>query len=93
MPLQVASSSRSQLAMQTAGAVAWLTWEATSVGVLWRPLVATAVVTHIVTRLRFAGHAGRARPCDLPRLTLDVVPAAAQDRDNQRGGRNAHIDL
>ena len=47
-----ASSSRSQVAMPTASDAACLTWELPSVSVRWRPLLAVAIVTHLVTRLR-----------------------------------------
>ena len=47
-----ASSSRSQVAAPTASTVACLTWEPSSVGVRWRPLLAKGVVTHLVTRFR-----------------------------------------
>jgi hypothetical protein len=46
---QVASSSRSQLAMRTARAAVSLTWEAWSVDVHWCPSL-TGIVTHLVTR-------------------------------------------
>ena len=46
-----ASSSRSQVAMQTARAAARLTWEAPSVGVRWRSLPSVVIVTHLVTRV------------------------------------------
>jgi hypothetical protein len=47
-----ASSSRSQLAVSTASAASCLTWERLSVSVRWRPLLALAIVTHLVTQLR-----------------------------------------
>jgi hypothetical protein len=46
-----ASSSRSQVAAQTACARAYLAWERPCVSVRWRPLVEMAIVTHLVTRL------------------------------------------
>jgi hypothetical protein len=46
-----ASSSRSQVAVSTASAASYLTWERSSVSVRWRPLLALAIVTHLVTRL------------------------------------------
>jgi len=49
-----ASSSRSQVAVRAACAAACLTWERPSVSVYWRPPLAVAVVTHLVTRLRKA---------------------------------------
>ena len=49
-----ASSSRSQVAVPIASAAACLSWEPLSVGVRWRPLQATGVVTHLVTRFRGA---------------------------------------
>ena len=45
-----ASSSRSQVAARTASAAACLTWERPSVSVHWRPLLAVAIVTQLVTR-------------------------------------------
>jgi hypothetical protein len=48
----VASSSRSQVAGSTASTSSCLTWERSSVSVRWRPLLALAIVTHLVTRLR-----------------------------------------
>jgi hypothetical protein len=48
--LASASSSRSQVLTGTASAAARLTWERPSVGVRWRPLLAMAIVTHLVTR-------------------------------------------
>ncbi len=48
----LASSSRSQVAVLTASAAARLTWDRSSVSVRWRPLLAVAIVTHLVTRLR-----------------------------------------
>ena len=36
--------------MRIARAVAWLTWEALSVGVRWRPSLVTVIVTHLVTQ-------------------------------------------
>jgi hypothetical protein len=45
-----ASSSRSQLGVRTARAAVCLTWEAPSIGVRGHPLLATAMVTHLVTR-------------------------------------------
>ncbi len=47
-----ASSSRSQVAVWTASAASCLTWERSSVSVRWRPPLALAIVTHLVTRLR-----------------------------------------
>ena len=49
--MPTASSSRSQVAAPTASAGARLTWEAPSVDVRWRPLLAVAIVTHFVTPL------------------------------------------
>jgi len=46
-----ASSSRSQVAVPTASAGPRLTWEPPSIDVRWRPLLAVAMVTHLVTRL------------------------------------------
>jgi hypothetical protein len=45
-----ASSSRRQSAMRTARAAACPAWEVPSVSVCWRPLLAVAIVTHLVTR-------------------------------------------
>ena len=45
-----ASSSRSQVAVGSASAPACLTWEVPSVNVRWRPLLAMAIVTHLVTQ-------------------------------------------
>ncbi len=36
--------------MRTVGTVAWLTWEALSVSVRWRPSLVTVIVTHLVTQ-------------------------------------------
>ena len=44
------SSSRSQVAARTTSAVARPTWERPSVSIHWRPLLAMAIVTHLVTR-------------------------------------------
>ena len=49
--LALASSSRSQVAVPTARAAASLAWERPSVSVRWRPLLAVAIVTHLVTQL------------------------------------------
>src|SRR5690348_3019989 len=49
--LHVASSSRSQVAVRATCATAWPTWERPSVSVCWRPLLALAIVTQLVTRL------------------------------------------
>jgi hypothetical protein len=46
----VASSSRSQVAVRTASAAARLTWDQSSVSVRWRPPLAMAIVTHLVTQ-------------------------------------------
>ena len=53
--VEMASSSRSQRAMRTARAAAYLTWEAPSVGVRWRPLLSVVIVTHLVTRSLTSG--------------------------------------
>jgi len=47
----MASSSRSQIAVWPASALARLTWQALSVDVRWRPPPSVAIVTHLVTRL------------------------------------------
>ena len=49
-PLALASSSRSQLAVRTASAAAYLTWERPYVSVRWRPPLSVAIVTHLVTQ-------------------------------------------
>ena len=60
----LASSSRSQVAIRTACVAARLTWEAPSVNVRWRPSLAMAIVTHLVTRpVSVTGGSG---PVDLP---------------------------
>jgi hypothetical protein len=46
----LASSSRSQVTARAASAAACLTWERPSVDVRWRPPLAAAIVTHLVTR-------------------------------------------
>jgi hypothetical protein len=48
--VQVASSSRSQLAMPTNWDALRLTWEAQSISVHWSLSLAEAIVTHLVTR-------------------------------------------
>ncbi len=48
--LALASSSRSQVGVQAASAAACLTCERPSVSVRWRPPLAVAIVTHLVTR-------------------------------------------
>jgi hypothetical protein len=50
-PRARASSSRSQVTVSTASAASCLTWERPSVDVRWRPPLAVAIVTHLVTRL------------------------------------------
>jgi hypothetical protein len=50
-----ASWSRSQLATWTVRDEASLTWESPSIGVRWCPSLATAIVTHLVTRLALSG--------------------------------------
>jgi hypothetical protein len=50
-----ASSSRSRLPVRHAVALAMSTCPAPSVGILWRPPLATAVVTHLVTQLSADG--------------------------------------
>jgi hypothetical protein len=45
-----ASSSRRQVAVPTASGAACSTWESPSVNVRWCPLLAMAIVTHLVTR-------------------------------------------
>jgi hypothetical protein len=52
--IRTASSSRSQVAMRAARSAACLTWELPSAGVRCRPPLATAIVTHLVTRLWMA---------------------------------------
>jgi hypothetical protein len=52
----LASSYRSQVAVPTASAAACLTWTRPSVSVRWRPLLAMAIVTHLVTRLLASRH-------------------------------------
>jgi len=47
----MAFCSQSQVAGPTASGAARLTWEPRSVNVRWRPLLAMAIVTHLVTRL------------------------------------------
>lgn len=47
---RLASSSRSQITTRMASAATWLTLEASSIVVRWRPSLATAIVTHLVTR-------------------------------------------
>jgi hypothetical protein len=49
--LLLTASSRSQVAMRTAGAAAYLTCELLSVSVCWCPSLAAGAVTHLVTRL------------------------------------------
>ena len=46
----MASSSRSQVQTRTASAAARLAWDRPSVGVRWRPPLAVAIVTHLVTQ-------------------------------------------
>ena len=46
----LASSSRSQVASCAASVTLRLTWEWPSVDVRWRPPLAVAIVTHLVTR-------------------------------------------
>ena len=46
----VASSSRSQVAPRVASGAAYLTWERPSASVRWCPLLAMAIVTHLVTQ-------------------------------------------
>jgi len=46
----LASSSRSQVLAGTASAAARLAWDRPSVDVRWRPLLAVAIVTHLVTQ-------------------------------------------
>ncbi len=53
--LALASSSRSQVAISTARATLCLTWERSSVSVRWRPPLAVAIATHLVTRLVYVG--------------------------------------
>jgi hypothetical protein len=48
--VQVASLSRSQLAMPTNWDALRLTWEAQSISGHWRLSLAEAIVTHLVTR-------------------------------------------
>lgn len=50
----LASSSRSQVAAPTASAAGGVTWERSSVGVRWRPRLAVAIVTQLVTRVLVA---------------------------------------
>ena len=47
-----ASSSRSQVAVSTVNDASCLTWVRSSVSIRSRPLLALAIVTHLVTRLR-----------------------------------------
>jgi hypothetical protein len=47
---RLASSSRSQITARMASAATYLTWEASSTAVRWRPSLAMAIVTHLVTR-------------------------------------------
>jgi hypothetical protein len=47
-----ASSSRSQVAIPVSRVAVSLTWERLSVSVRWRPPLAVAIVTQLVTRLR-----------------------------------------
>ena len=48
--VQVASSSRSQLAMRTARAAVSVAWEGTSMEIYWRPSLTATIVSHLVTR-------------------------------------------
>jgi len=50
-----ASSSRSQVAARATSAMAYLTWERPSVDVRWRPSLAVAIVTQLVTRSLMSG--------------------------------------
>jgi hypothetical protein len=69
----VASSSRSQVAVPTAGGTVCLTWEPLSVNVRRRPLLMMTIVTHLVTRSLTSPQAGR-RPSDKP--VAGPLPAA-----------------
>jgi hypothetical protein len=48
--LDLASSSRSQVAVPTASAATCLAWETLSAKVRWRPWLSVAIVTHLVTQ-------------------------------------------
>jgi hypothetical protein len=82
----VASSSRSQVIESVGSASALLTWEPSSIGVRWRPSLATAIVTHMVTRPSFM--LGRTWSFDLlirRDLRAHLLPAPAPIDLPERG--------
>ena len=74
--LALASSSRSQVLPGPTSAAAHLAWDGPSVDVRWRPPLAVAIVTHLVTqsfvcpRESFAQAAGRAYRASLVKVTI-----------------------
>jgi hypothetical protein len=86
-----ASSSRSQVVVSTASAASCLTWERPSVDVRWRPPLAVAIVTHLVTRppagfsLAIWMQTTGAALLAVKRCSLVRVPMVAQDRHGTYG--------
>ena len=74
--LALASSSRSQVPMWAARAAARLTWARPSVSVRWRPLLAVAIVTHLVTRSLARLRRERLVRSSPRRLVLQLTPRA-----------------
>jgi hypothetical protein len=100
-----ASSSRSQVTMQSVRAAACLTWDAPSVDVRWRLLLPVVIVTHLVTRQlasrfpeRVAWEISRARRSRLALLAQALLsvnyraaPVSLPGRGAQRARDNAWL--
>jgi hypothetical protein len=65
-----ASSSRSQVTESVGSASAFLTCNASSISVPWRPSLATAVVTHLVTQALSSSR--DRRTCHCPVMILEI---------------------